>query len=143
MASVRGRRQPASLKLLKSDNKAHTVRWKKQSRDDELRIQVAAGPLDPTPPEYMTPEEGEVYREVIRIAHKDVLCAADAPIIELTARLLYKFRTTDIDDIHPNMITRLMGGLDKLGMTPVARGKVAAAARKEKDKDDPLNEFVA
>lgn len=133
-------RKPAALKLLKGDNKVHNVRWLKQHREEEIRLQEASGPLDPTPPDYLNPKQRACYEEIYRRAHKDVLCTADGPLLEFVACTLTLCRTKQWR-VHPNMLGKLMAALVQLGMTPAARGKVAPLLREKDKKGNPLNEF--
>lgn len=135
-------RKSASEKLLKGDNKTHAARWRRQHRDEELEAQKASGPLDPTPPDWMTKNQQDTYIEFTWRAHKGTLCQADRAIIETGAVLLEEFRRTR-GQLEDKRLGKLIVILDKLGMTPSSRGKVAilAANNKEKEQDNPLNEF--
>lgn len=140
-------RKSAAILKLRGDDKVHTVRWRKKNRDAELKATQASGPLGDEPPAWM---EGAkfaklraTYAEILERAHKGVLCQADGPIVEMTATLLHDFRSThgQVDD---KTLGKLITCLDRLGMTPSARGRVAMlAADKDKDEDNPLNEFTA
>lgn len=103
----------------------------------------AQAPLDASPPAYLTPEQRVVYMEVIRRSHKDVMCQADGPIVEFVAVTLELCRRVNWE-INPNVLGKFLAALDKLGMSPSSRSKVALARREDaKKKDNPLKEFAA
>ena len=89
----------------------------------------------------MSAAQGRVYEEILRISHAGVLCEADGPVVEMVTALLHEFRASRgaLDD---KGYSKLYAGLDRLGMTPASRGKVALAAnKKQDDENNPLREF--
>lgn len=138
------KRLPASLKLLKGDNKEHATRWRRQGRDEELAMSMASLPMDhlnTPPPDWMTPAQARTFTEMLWRAHKDVMSAADLPQVEMLACLVEYCRRIGYQNAHPNVLGKLQSCLDHLGMNPASRGKVAAAMRKKKEQD-PLDEFA-
>lgn len=103
----------------------------------------AQAPLDINPPAYLTPEQRVTYMEVIRRSHKEVMCQSDGPIVEFVAVTLELCRRTNWE-INTNRLGKFLTALERLGMTPASRSKVALARREDaKKKDDPLKEFAA
>jgi len=90
------------------------------------------------PPAEMPQEVVARWREIVRLAHKGVLCEVDALIVEQTAYLLHLLRTEKWNVPAPIM-GRYEACLGKLGMTPADRSKVSAM--KPGEKRNPYAEF--
>lgn len=91
-------------------------------------------------PGYFNEVQAEAYRELVRKAHRGVLCDADSVAVEAGAVLLARLRTST-EEFTAGEFGRLEAILGKLGMTPADRSKVSAP--KKAKHGDPLDEFQA
>jgi phage terminase small subunit len=83
------------------------------------------------PPEYMTPEAAERWRELEELSIPGALTAADRPIVELTATLWALFRE-DPTGMQTAKITQLAQMLGRLGMSPQDRNKLGVSPNNNK-----------
>lgn len=128
-------RKPTVLHMLKGTNPS---RMRRQQRDKEPET---TGPLSADAPDWMSEHQQDCYREVVSKMHKDVLCSADGPLVEMVACLISEMRTNQ-GDMNGSKMGRLLSGLERLGMTPSSRSKVQAMPRDDKPAS-PLDEFAA
>ncbi len=86
------------------------------------------GPLG-DPPAYFSEELAAVWTELAAVVPAGILTAADAPLLEITSRLLHEFRTNP--DFKVGRLSCLTGCLAKLGMNPADRARVMPPAGKK------------
>lgn len=91
------------------------------------------------PPSYFNESQRYAWNEVVEIAPRGVLTAADRLLVEMTARLQVEFRYGVMD---AQEMGRLMACYAKLGLGPVDRAKLAVAPEKKKTGPNPLAEFL-
>lgn len=91
------------------------------------------------PPTYFNEAMREAWDEIIKIAPRGVLTAADRLLVEMTARLQSEYRHGILSD---QLLSRLMSCYGKLGLAPVDRAKLATAPVKKSNENDPLAEFL-
>jgi hypothetical protein len=103
-------------------------------RDDEPAADV---PIGPAPPHFDALQV-EAYDELVRRAHRGVLCDSDGVAVEVGAVLLARLRKAP-DDFTAGEFGRLQAILGTLGMTPADRSKVSAI--KPREKANPYSEF--
>lgn len=93
----------------------------------------------PPPPVDMPVEVKECWREIVSICHDNIMCDADALIMEQLSYLLYKCRKASFD-VHPSTLARFESCLAKLGMTPADRSRVARLDI-QKQRESPYSKF--
>jgi phage terminase small subunit len=78
------------------------------------------------PPEYLTEDVKEVWEELVSNALPGSLTASDRIILEVTCTLLWRFRATLGGALKSAEVSLLMRNLQRLGLTPTDRSRVAA-----------------
>jgi len=81
------------------------------------------GPIGP-PPASLTPKQVECWVEIIANAPEGVLAKSDRVVVEIAARLLAHVRSKA--KVSAALIALLGQSLQRLGMTPADRSRVAA-----------------
>lgn len=93
------------------------------------RIQAFQGlnaglePLPVEPPECLAGAAGDMWAELYPMLPRDLVRLCDAPLVAQLCRLVGKLNA---GGITPGENSALLACLDKLGMTPAARRKLAA-----------------
>jgi phage terminase small subunit len=83
-------------------------------------------------PAHLTEAQKDIWREVANLCPPDVLFGSDRIVLELISRLIEKLRT---GTIKGNEQYLLLSSLQQLGMTPLARSRIAVPQR-DKTQDD-------
>jgi phage terminase small subunit len=84
------------------------------------------------PPKHFTPEQKKIWKEIAHLCPPDVVFSSDRILLEMICRLTEKLRAGTIRAMEQNL---LLTTLQQLGMTPLARSRIAVP-QKEKSKDD-------
>jgi phage terminase small subunit len=84
------------------------------------------------PPRHFTKDQRAIWKEISGQVAPDVLFASDRITLELICRLVEKLRAGTIKGMEQHL---LLSSLQQLGMTPLARSRVAVP-KKEKTNDD-------
>lgn len=79
-------------------------------------------------PPTLTREEAKVWRELTRIAPKDVLTQTDRVVLEIVVRLTAKMRAGAAD---VKELSLLSSNLSKLGWTPADRSRISSTKKEE------------
>lgn len=111
-------RTPSKIMELRSSHSYST----RSIREGEPKEEDLS-PLPPPPPD-MDVEVKECWREILSLCHQDIMCNADALVMEELSYLLFKCRKAKFD-VHPGILSRFEACLAKLGMTPADRSRVA------------------
>jgi phage terminase small subunit len=120
---IAGRRpKPTKLRIIEGNP------GKRRINADEPQPPALGGP-----PAHLDDTLLPLWNEVVQAAPPHVLTAADAVVIELTARLLFQMRTSP--EVGPGLAVQLRQCLGELGMTPSARSRLSVA------KPGPANRF--
>jgi hypothetical protein len=96
-----------------------------------------SGIFDKTPPNYFSESQKDAWNEIVRLLPSTVLQATDRLAVELTARLISRFRSQDDEDVTMAQVAQIRTALATLGMTPADRSRVTAA------KAPTVNPFLA
>ncbi len=84
------------------------------------------------PPRYFTKEQRAIWKEIAGQVAPDVLFSSDRITLELICRLVEKLRAGTIRAMEQNL---LLASLQQLGMTPLARSRIAVPLKKETKGD--------
>ena len=98
-----------------------------------------SGVFDKTAPEYFNGDQVAVWNELIGLLPDGVLQATDRMAVELTARLIARFRALDDDKVNMAQVAQIRTALASLGMTPADRSKVSG---KKKQTENPFLALV-
>lgn len=104
---------------------------------DRKREDFAAGAFNADAPEYFTDKQVAAWDEIVSLLPATVLQATDRIAVELTARLIARFRSQDDTDVTMAQVAQIRTALATLGMTPADRSRVSAA------KTPTANPFLA
>jgi phage terminase small subunit len=85
-----------------------------------------------TPPKHLTTEQKKIWKEIANLCPPDVLFGSDRIVLEMICRLTQKLRSGTIKALEQNL---LLTSLQQLGMTPLARSRIAVP-KKDKSRDD-------
>jgi hypothetical protein len=96
-----------------------------------------SGAFDRMAPAYFNDEQVAVWKEIVGILPASVLQATDRMAVELTARLIARFRSIDDADVNMAQVAQIRTALATLGMTPADRSRVSAK------KTPAANPFLA
>jgi hypothetical protein len=97
-----------------------------RSRSNEPVPKAGIGPA----PAHLSEQEQACWDEIVNIAPNGVLYDSDRLALEITAKLLAKFRR---DEHMPPELTALRASLSALGMTPADRSKVSVPDKAAKN----------
>jgi hypothetical protein len=84
------------------------------------------------PPKHLTKEQRGIWKELESQVAPGVLFASDRITLELICRLIEKLRAGTIRALEQNL---LLASLQQLGMTPLARSRIAVPVKKETASD--------
>lgn len=101
--------------------------------EDRKTAPTTSGELGPAP-SYFDDDTAAVWDELSQLIPDGVAGTADRIAVELTARLLFQFRTDP--DMQGQRIATLMQLLSRLGMEPQARTKMAVPQPEQSLPDD-------
>jgi len=104
---------------------------------DRKREDFQSGVFDNSAPDYFSPGQVVVWDEIVSLLPPSVLQATDRMAVELTARLIARFRSQDDADVSMAQVAQIRTALASLGMTPADRSRVAAV------KTPVVNPFLA
>ena len=104
---------------------------------DRKREDFQSGEFDKSAPEYFSPGQVAVWDEIVCLLPPSVLQATDRLAVELTARLVARFRSQDDSDVSMAQVAQIRTALASLGMTPADRSRVGAI------KPPAVNPFFA
>ncbi|MBD8632753.1 hypothetical protein IFT74_15420 [Oxalobacteraceae sp. CFBP 8755] len=104
---------------------------------DRKREDFQSGEFDKSAPEYFSPGQVAVWDEIVCLLPPSVLQATDRLAVELTARLVARFRSQDDADVSMAQVAQIRTALASLGMTPADRSRVGAI------KPPAVNPFLA
>lgn len=90
------------------------------------REDFESGEFDRVAPKYFKKNQVAVWEEIIGLLPDSVLQATDRMAVELTARLIARFRSLDDADISMAQVAQIRTALATLGMTPADRSRVSA-----------------
>lgn len=93
---------------------------------DRRREDFDSGAFDKLAPEYFNGAQVEAWDEIVRLLPTSVLQATDRLAVELTARLIARFRSQDDADVSMAQVAQIRTALASLGMTPADRSRVTA-----------------
>lgn len=127
-------RKPTNVLELTGAFKANPSRGRERENEPSPEEPISDAPA------HFDAGQAEAYRELVRKAHRGVLCDADSVVVEAGAVLLARMRKAP-DEFTAGEFGRLEAILGKLGMTPADRSKVSAP--KKAPHGDPLDEFQA
>lgn len=104
---------------------------------DRKREDFQSGEFDKSAPAYFSPDQVVVWDEIVCLLPPSVLQATDRLAVELTARLVARFRSQDDADVSMAQVAQIRTALASLGMTPADRSRVGAI------KPPAVNPFLA
>ena len=104
---------------------------------DRKREDFQSGEFDKSAPEYFSPGQVAVWNEIVCLLPPSVLQATDRLAVELTARLVARFRSQEDADVSMAQVAQIRTALASLGMTPADRSRVGAI------KPPAVNPFLA
>jgi hypothetical protein len=104
---------------------------------DRAREDFDSGDFDKTAPTYFHEGQVAVWDEIVRLLPASVLQATDRLAVELTARLIARFRSIDDADVNMAQVAQIRTALATLGMTPADRSRVSVK------KPPAANPFLA
>jgi hypothetical protein len=78
-----------------------------------------------------------VWDEIVDLLPAEVLQSTDRMAVELTSRLIARFRDLEDDKVTMAQVAQIRTALASLGMTPADRSRVSAK------KKAPTNAFLA
>lgn len=93
---------------------------------DRAREDFDSGDFDKTAPAYFHEGQVAVWDEIVRLLPASVLQATDRLAVELTSRLIARFRSIDDADVNMAQVAQIRTALATLGMTPADRSRVSA-----------------
>ena len=99
------------------------------------------------PPNYFDDVHRDMWREIAAMPPPGVLTSADRILVEITARLLRRFRTpfkqqnAETPPLTAVEIGHLRACLGSMGLTPADRGRVTGSDAPQKPQD-PLDELA-
>jgi hypothetical protein len=96
-----------------------------------------SGVFDRTAPAYFNEGQVAVWNEIVGLLPVSVIQATDRIAVELTARLIARFRSIDDADVNMAQVAQIRTALATLGMTPADRSRVSAK------KTPAANPFLA
>ena len=88
-------------------------------------------------PRRLSPEMRKAWREIVAKVPQGVLRQADEALVEMVAAMMVRFRADPLGQT-PAFMAQYRSALGELGMTPVARARIPAAAPVEKDPFDGI-----
>ena len=91
------------------------------------------------PPDYFAMNEKAAWFELIAISAAGVLTAADRVVLEMTARLLAKYR---IGTLSHHETKDLQWCLSHLGLSPADRSKILPGSSDSLGPSSPFSEFT-
>lgn len=93
-----------------------------------------ASPTEPlgAPPDHLSDQQKAIWHEVANQCPPGVLYSSDRIVMELICRLVEKLRSGSIKAMEQSL---LLTSLQQLGMTPLARSRIAVSPQ-EKTQDD-------
>lgn len=104
---------------------------------DRKREDFDSGAFNKAAPGYFTAEQSAVWDEMVGILPESVLQATDRMAVELTARLVARFRSLGDADVTMAQAAQIRTALASLGMTPADRSRVSSK------KTPTVNPFLA
>jgi hypothetical protein len=104
---------------------------------DRTREDFQSGAFDKSAPEYFSPSQEDAWDEIVSLLPPSVLQATDRLAVELTARLIARFRSQDDADVSMAQVAQIRTALASLGMTPADRSRVSSV------KAPVVNPFLA
>jgi hypothetical protein len=96
-----------------------------------------SGPLGNSPAHF-SPEQAEIWNEIVTNVPEGTLRNADRHIVEIVSTLMLKFRTTGTKAAE---LSLLVSCLSKLGCSPYDRSKVAQTTVVN-EADNPFKQFT-
>ena len=93
---------------------------------NRAREDFDSGDFDKSAPDYFNSDQVAVWNELIGLLPPGVLQATDRMAVELTARLIARFRSIDDDEVNMAQVAQIRTALASLGMTPADRSRVSA-----------------
>lgn len=104
---------------------------------DRAREDFDSGAFDRKAPAYFNESQIDVWDEIVRLLPASVLQATDRLAVELTSRLIARFRSIEDGDVNMAQVAQIRTALATLGMTPADRSRVSAK------KTPAANPFLA
>ena len=104
---------------------------------DRTREDFESGVFDKSAPAYFSEEQVAVWNEMVGLLPESVLQATDRMAVELTSRLVARFRALDDCDVSMAQVAQIRTALASLGMTPADRSRVSSK------KAPTVNPFLA
>lgn len=104
---------------------------------DRAREDFNSGAFDCAAPAYFDEAQSAVWNEIVRLLPPSVLQATDRLAVELTSRLIARFRAIGDADVNMAQVAQIRTALASLGMTPADRSRVSAT------KTPAANPFLA
>ncbi len=104
---------------------------------DRAREDFESGAFDKVAPAYFNACQVLVWNEMVGLLPESVLQATDRMAVELTARLVARFRSQNDDDVTSAQVAQIRTALASLGMTPADRSRVSSK------KAPTVNPFLA
>lgn len=101
-------------------------------REDEP---IVTNPFPETPPDILTDDEADCWKEIVAIAPAKVLTGADVIIVEMAACLLAEYRK-DRAEFPTQKLTRLSAEINRLGLSPSSRASLSVGKTKGNKFDD-------
>lgn len=101
------------------------------------REDFTSGDFDAVPPAYFDEGQQSAWREIVGLLPPSVLQSTDRMAVELTARLIARFRSMNDADVSMAQVAQIRTALASLGMTPADRSRVSAK------KAPTVNPFLA
>lgn len=104
---------------------------------DRKREDFDSGAFDREAPGYFGGAQVDAWNEIVSLLPPSVLQATDRMAVEMTARLIARFRAMDDADVTMAQVTQIRMSLASLGMTPADRSRVTSV------KTPTANPFLA
>jgi phage terminase small subunit len=101
------------------------------------REDFQAGEFEREAPAYFNEGQRQVWDEIVDLLPAEVLQSTDRMAVELTSRLIARFRDLEDDKVTMAQVAQIRTALASLGMTPADRSRVSAK------KKAPTNAFLA
>ncbi|CUI04689.1 hypothetical protein BN2497_4155 [Janthinobacterium sp. CG23_2] len=104
---------------------------------DRQREDFESGAFDKSAPAYFNEAQVAVWNEMVGLLPESVLQSTDRMAVELTSRLVARFRALDDGDVTMAQAAQIRTALASLGMTPADRSRVSSK------KAPKVNPFLA
>lgn len=104
---------------------------------DRKREDFDSGAFDKVAPAYFDEGQRAVWNEMVGLLPESVLQSTDRMAVELTSRLVARFRSIDDADVSMAQVAQIRTALASLGMTPADRSRVSSK------KAPTVNPFLA